>query len=82
MLTLEERADENCRVWKEGSGSETDVWPSNLGIRRNFFFFTTVLKYRGRGLTNKGRQRGRRHVSRKEQYFCPDSKQLPNKPQK
>lgn len=46
------------------------------------FFFTTVLKYRGRGLTNKGRQRGRRHVSRKEQYFCPDSKQLPNKPQK
>lgn len=39
MLTLEERADENCRVWKEGSGSETDVWPSNLGIRRKFFFY-------------------------------------------
>lgn len=50
MLTLEEQADENCRVWKEGSGSETDVWPSNLGIK-GIFFFTTVLKHQGRGLT-------------------------------
>lgn len=40
MLTLEEQADENCRVWKEGSGSETDVWPSTWGIKGKFFYYS------------------------------------------